>query len=295
MIHFNTIQSLRFRYIAGLGAIALLVSTSFLTMVQVVSQQRDYSSVVNLAGHQAGLSNRIAYFVSLMATTSDEDEFSVARAQVGRTINKMRSAHAALTRGDREKGIPYVTSENLEIIYNDPMVGLDLALNRFLDRAAKVYHYEMDALTINSIDYHYVTTYGPHALEPLLDAAVDEYETIGRDAIFKIEKLEQIIWLATLLTLLLEVVFIFRPMERHVRRTIETLESSVAELTKTRKRLLAAQRLAKIGDWEWRKENGVMTCSDQTYAICGVCPDKRITDEGAALAFIHPDDRETVL
>lgn len=45
------------------------------------------ASVVNLAGRQAGLANRIANFTSMMVSTDDEAERDMARAQVGRTIN----------------------------------------------------------------------------------------------------------------------------------------------------------------------------------------------------------------
>ncbi|MFN2356898.1 MAG: type IV pili methyl-accepting chemotaxis transducer N-terminal domain-containing protein, partial [Desulfotignum sp.] len=132
MNHPKAVKNLRLRYIIGLSAIALLVTASFITMQNVVSKQRGFSSLVNLAGHQAGLSNRIAYFSSLMVTTDDETEFNMARAQVGKTINKMRSAHKILRNGDLEKGIPAVTTDNLQIIFEDPSVGLDKALTRFL-------------------------------------------------------------------------------------------------------------------------------------------------------------------
>jgi len=66
--------------------IALLVTASFITMTHVVSKQRNFSSLINLAG----LSNRISFFVSLMATTDDESEFNMARSQVGRAIHKMQ-------------------------------------------------------------------------------------------------------------------------------------------------------------------------------------------------------------
>jgi PAS domain S-box-containing protein len=263
-------------------------------MKRVVSEQRGYSGLVNLAGHQVGLSNRIAHFVSLMVTTDNESEYDMARAQVGRAINQMKLAHDALRKGDPGSGIPFVINDNLLSIYEDPMVGLDLAVKRYLERARDVYNSNMAALNEQSAAYLYITTYGPHVLDPMLDAAVDEYEKIGRDAIYKIERFELIIWFLTIVVLLLELRFIFIPLERHVQKTLRSLESSVEELTNTRTRLQAAQKLAQIGDWELQLRDSVLTWSDQIYEICGVSQEDFTATFENALELVHPEDRELV-
>lgn len=282
---------LRVRYILGLSAIALLVTASFLTMQRVVSEQRNYSQLVNLASHQSGLANRIAYFASLMATTEDEAEFGMARSQVGRTINKMKTAHRILREGAPAEGIPQVTSEGLQTIYDDPMVGLDFALKRFLDRARRVYDTDQTSLQPGSAAYIFLTTYGPHVLEPMLDAAVEEYGRIGREAILAIERLELGIWIAALCTLLLEVLIIFRPLEARIRQSIASLEETVAELKATRERLLAAQQLALVGDWQWSPASDELSWSSQAYRIYGVSPNAFSPTWESSLGLLHPHDR----
>ena len=291
---FKTVRNLRLRYIIGLSAIALLATASFVTMQNVISKQRGFSSLVNLAGHQAGLANRIAYFSSLMVTTVDETEFRMAKAQVGRTISKMRHAHKNLRDGDPENGIPQVTNDNLKMIFADPSVGLNLAIERFLTHANDVYQSDHHTLNTKFFSYIYLTTYGPHVLEPMLDAAVDEYQKIGRAAIMKIERLETLLWVSTLFMLLLEAGFIFYPLERHIRKTIDSLQTSVASLTRIRERLMAAQKLARIGDWEFRPADKRVTWSDQIYDICGVEKKQFAVSENSSLALVHPDDRDAV-
>jgi diguanylate cyclase (GGDEF)-like protein/PAS domain S-box-containing protein len=264
-------------------------------MQRVVSEQRNFSSLVNLAGHQSGLVNRIAYFTTLMSTTTDETEFDMARSQIGRTINKLHDAHQLLRNGSQEKKIPKILNENLQTIYEDPMVGLDIALDNFLQQAQIVYLSEMDQLSNHSAAALFLTTYGPHVLEPILDAVVDEYQKIGKAAILRIETFEKAIWLATILTLLFEVLFIFRPLERHIRRTLCSLESSIADLTATRKRLLAAQQLASVGDWQLRIKDGDLTWSQQIYEIFGETPESFAVSLKSSTRLIHPDDRAAVL
>ncbi len=263
-------------------------------MQHVISKQRDFSRLVSMAGHQAGLTNRIAYFASLMAATDDETEFNQARSQVGLTIHKMAAAHKALRNGDPETKIPKLTNDTLINIYEDSMMGLDLALSRFLERARQVYDADMESLTTGSVAYIYLVNYGPHVLEPLLDAAVDEYERIGRAAIVKIERFERFIWLAALLALLIEAGFIFRPLEKQVEKALVHLQSSVSQLTDTRKRLEEAQKLALVGDWEIDMASGNISCSDQVYDILGRSRKNTELIQGNVLEFIHPDDRGMV-
>lgn len=216
-------RSFRVRYVIGLTMIAFLVTASYFTMQQIIAAQRNFAAMVNLAGHQSGLSNRIAYFAGLMATTDFEDDFEMAKAQVGRTIHRLETAHRILRQGDAELGIPVLSNDNLRLIFEDPMVGLDRALTRYLERARAVYDKPMDELTTGSAAYVFLTTYGPHVLEPMFDAVVEEYERIGHDAILRIERLEAAIWIATLVVLTLEALWIFRPLEQRIRASVARL------------------------------------------------------------------------
>lgn len=290
MVSPKTVTNLRFRYIIALSVIALLVTASYITMQRVISEQRNFASLVNLAGHQAGLVSRIAYFSNVMATTTDEDEFETAKAQVGRDLHKMTSTHYILRHGSEEKGIPQITNEKLRSIYEDPMVGLDNALSRFLDYAQLVYDCDIVNLSLNSVSLVFLSTYGPHVLEPLLDAAVEEYQEIGRKAILKIEKFEEAIWIATIITLICEIVFIFQPLEGQIRKTLRYLENSIARLSATRKRLLEAQSLASIGDWQLLPNKKKLIWSDQIYHICGVSPGRYTVNMNSVRQLVHPDD-----
>ncbi|MCF7978702.1 MAG: EAL domain-containing protein [Chromatiaceae bacterium] len=292
MIKMTTARSLRVRYLIGLSAIALLVTTSFVTMQHVVSQQRNFAQIVNLAGQQRGLVNRLAYFASQMATTENQTDFDQARAQVGRTINRIEDNHRLLREGSPEAGIPRITSPTLTTIYEDPMVGVDKALDSFLERARRVYATEMEALTANNAAYIFLNVYGPYALEPMLDAVVDEYQRIGRQSILRIERFELGIWLAALLTLLLELILIFRPLEKRVTESIGSLEGAVAQLEETRGRLVSAQELAAVGDWQWNAQTQELSCSEQTREILGITADSFELSLETLEHRVRPEDRE---
>lgn len=291
----KTIHNLRLRYLFGLSLIALLVTASFLTMQRVVSEQRNFSSVINLASHQASLVNRISYFANIIATTSDEEEYVTAKSQIGQAISKILISQQALLEGDEEKNIPRVSNDTLERLYNDPNLGIVTMLNTFLNYAVIASNSKFEQFNKDSIAHIYLTTYGPHVLEPILDTAVQEYEHIGKSAILKIERMELGIWIAALVTLMIELFFIFIPLERRIRKALQSRDLSIADLTATRNRLISAQNLANVGDWEFIPVRSEMNWSTQVYDICGVEEKKFSVTVKSAIRLIHPEDRKDVV
>lgn len=290
----RTIKNLRLRYLVALSIIAFLVTASFLTMQQVISKQRYFSGIINMAGQQSGLVSRIAHFVSMMAVTDEELEFNMARSQVGRAIHKITQTHQTLRAGDVDNGISPLMNETLRIIYEDPMVGLDQALERFIEKAQAVYDSEMGRFDVNSAAYLFISTYGPHVLEPLLNAAVDEYEKINRQAIYRMERFERMVWIATLIAILFEILFIFKPLEKNVEQVLNSLSRSISNLENTKKRLLRAQKLAQVGDWEYEVKTGRLTWSKQVYQIFGLNPRSFAVTRQSCIDYVHPEDRESV-
>ncbi|MFK5915033.1 MAG: ATP-binding protein [Woeseiaceae bacterium] len=294
MKSYSVVNSLRNRYIFGLGLLAILISVSYMTMQNIVSQQRNFSQLINIAGHQSGLVNRISYFSSLMTITDDLSEFEMAKSQVGRGINKIKESHYILQNGSEEKSIPFVTNENLKNIYDDHQVGINISLTRFLKHAQKIYKSDINKLNANSIDYIYLTSYGPHILEPILDSAVSEYEKIGNASIYEIERIELIIWLITLLVLIVEAILIFNPLVKKVKLSINSLEKSVAAHEVSENRLLEAQRLASLGDWQLNLNEGTLVWTDEIYRIFGVTRETFTPTLDAVLQRVHPDDSARV-
>lgn len=57
--------------------------------------------------------------------------------------------------------------------------------------------------------------------------------------------------------------------------------------------LAEAQRIARLGSFEWDAKTGEMTWSAQMYRIYGLDPEEFTPSVEAALAYHHPEDRET--
>jgi len=69
----------------------------------------------------------------------------------------------------------------------------------------------------------------------------------------------------------------------------------VRELERSHARLAEAERLARLGSWDWDIPAGKMTCSDGLFEIYGIsAEDFDETFELGSSKYVHPDDRAFV-
>ena len=70
-----------------------------------------------------------------------------------------------------------------------------------------------------------------------------------------------------------------------------SLEESLRANTR---RLLEAQRIARLGNWEWKIKTNKIWWSDEVYRIFGIEPHEFGSTFESFLSFVHPDDRKRV-
>ncbi|HSE69918.1 MAG TPA: response regulator [Nocardioidaceae bacterium] len=66
------------------------------------------------------------------------------------------------------------------------------------------------------------------------------------------------------------------------------------ELSSGRQQLAEAQRIAKIGSWEWDVRADTITASDELYALYGLTPEQFSGRYADFLGMVHEDDRPVV-
>jgi len=69
---------------------------------------------------------------------------------------------------------------------------------------------------------------------------------------------------------------------------------ALEDLTASRRRLAEAQRIARIGSWEWDVRTGEVWGSDELCALYGLDPDSFPATYDDFLAIVHEDDRAIV-
>ncbi|HKO38578.1 MAG TPA: PAS domain-containing protein [Solirubrobacterales bacterium] len=66
------------------------------------------------------------------------------------------------------------------------------------------------------------------------------------------------------------------------------------EVERSRARLAEAERVARMGSWEWDIPSGRLTCSEGLFAIYGTPPQEFENYDPSETRNIHPDDRTRV-
>lgn len=93
--------------------------------------------------------------------------------------------------------------------------------------------------------------------------------------------------------------FITKPLNYPVLgyrlRYMQRARQKQEELRISQQRLTDAQRLARLGHWEWNLVSGEVILTEQSSRILGVSPGEPCHTVADLLASVHPDDRERVL
>ncbi|WP_394224417.1 response regulator [Alteromonas gracilis] len=214
-------MSIRVRYIAALILTATLITLSFIVLYELISHQKQDAEIVNIAGQQRMLSQRIALLVSTskVCKNSDEQRF------LEQALSRFKQNHQQLVTLDN---LPSAISN---IYFNEGK--LDARVNQYITTAEQILT-QGQCLSPSPIDIHELTK-----LLQQLDNVVDIFEQDATQRISLVLSIEVYLWIATLLLLGIEAAFIFSPMERAVKRAF-------AKLTNLKEQAeLAAQQARK--------------------------------------------------
>jgi diguanylate cyclase (GGDEF)-like protein len=197
-------------YMVALLLIATLAGGLHLLLDQILTQQQDSATVINVAGRQRMLSQRIALLASQLSP-SDQS-----------TLQPMLDAAALMERSENaiiqgtDLGISHVLSPAAHALYFDgadaldPMVRHYLEAVRRLDGAADA----PDRAALFGEIYRLAN--GP--LLPTLNQAVSIFAAEADHRMARLRQAQLVVLVILLLTLGLEAMFIFRPLVVRVRR-----------------------------------------------------------------------------
>ncbi|AXR00844.1 response regulator [Pseudoalteromonas piscicida] len=204
------INKVKNRYIGALLAMAVLLSMAMGIMQYLLYQQTQDAHVINVAGMQRMLSQRIALFCTL-GNQGSGDELRQA-------IDKFESNHEYLTKAESSGRAAYL-DEELERLYYQQPVQLDLQSVTFVSLVKT----RLQQPTPQLVEQIFIAS---QRLLPKLNDAVSLFEQQARKKAEFVRKIELLIWLLGLLLLFIEAKFIFRPMAREIADTFDKLEAA---------------------------------------------------------------------
>ena len=223
--------SIRARYILALTLVAVTVTGSTLILKYIFSAQANDANVINIAGQQRMLSQRIALSISRLSACQLSPQSTHQFKQA------LESALSTFS-GNRK----YLTSLN-----NIPPAVSSLYYGEHgLDKASQDYVADARAFLASgntcTAPPSRFNAQNSDALLKNLDSAVHAFELAATSRVERVEKVEIFLWIFTLILLLCEALFIFRPMENKVRDALSSLKDAIQKAEEAEQQAVEANK-----------------------------------------------------
>jgi two-component system sensor histidine kinase DegS len=270
----DTFKKLRRLYIFALMTIAITVILSqFLIQYNLKSQLSD-SRIINVSGKQRMLSQKLAKEILILNFLADTAKKKQGIDNMNETVKLWKYNHYALQNGNDSLGFPKEKSNILSQLFLDIKPNFDSIIN------ASTSYIENNSLNKNQKEnQQFVQTILKN--EPLfltkMNQIVSEYDKEAYEKVTIQRKTEFALLAFTLLVLLLEFLFIFKPTNKKVEKLISNL------LTSEKKALKLAHDTETLSEI---KENSVKELKSLNYAMentllyCRVAPNGSIIHIG---------------
>lgn len=221
-------QKLKTRILAALCLIALLATGEFLLARMSLQEQEFTAQAINLSGRQRMLSQRIAGLALEVARGAENGDSDLAetRIQLLSALEEMAEAHAHLSTGNAELGLP-VPNDALHQHYFAGAPSLDDRVRLFISAARSVF----DAAGNSAIGAGDLALISNLARKPLLvelEHAVHLYQEEAEAGLARMQTLQFGIWGAMLLGLAAIALYLIGPAISLVRNSLAVADAQRA-------------------------------------------------------------------
>lgn len=281
---FEIVKPLARRGLIGLVLLAVLATGSLLATTRLIGEQEGAAAVVNLAGRQRMLSQRIALFASRLTLNSSAEERAAARREMIASAESLDRVHRYLSAN--------AESPELQRIYFEGPRAVQSLVKDYLDAVKELSSLPLQQpvrgddpslLLINSI--------GPTEVLASLDRAVARYEFESEAAVQRAILLESAIWVVNMLTLLAVTAWIFTPMVGRLRSSLRKMKAESRARAESEERFVLAVQGASVGIRDhYDMEKDEEYWSPQFFRLIGCEPGEMPARRGSFYKLIHPED-----
>ncbi|MEO0345868.1 MAG: ATP-binding protein [Pseudomonadota bacterium] len=215
---------LTLRYVGALTLVALVLIGAWFILQQQLGRNTQDAWLINTAGQQRMLSQRIALLSDELTVTDKANARARVVAALTGAIAQMRSNHDALT-GPRGA---FARTADIQALYDAPD-GLDRQVRDYLEIAERF----LAALPRDGASAQHpdrLIEQAAYKLLPPLDDMVTRYQADSERRLVQFRNLETAVVVVGLFVLACEALLIFRPMVRHIDATVNSIEAANNEL-----------------------------------------------------------------
>ena len=275
----STFKKLRRLYIIALSCIAFSLIVSQILIRKYLHNQDNDSRVINLAGRQRMVSQKLTKEILLLSIGDDVQSKSQTREQLSQTLQQWKSSHLALQQGNDRLELPGDNSEVVSQMFaevNPYFNKIADATNAILRKSA------LEETPANSIEAEVdiVRTNEAYFLQ-LMDAIVNQYDLEAKQKVNRLRNLELLIMCLTLLILLGEFLLIFWPTAKAVKNSIHQLLEAENRAVKMAK---AADVLSEAKEKSVKELRALSQAIDNTLLFARISPNGTIVHMGDKFA-----------
>ena len=208
-------------YVTALSTVALLsVLGQSLVQYSLHKQSAD-SRVINMAGRQRMLSQRIAKSALALTNVEEAEQRSRRRDELRIARDEWEQSHMGLRYGDADLGLAPNNSSRILALFADIQHPFE-EMSRAVDAILAAPGANASAQIVADILLH------EELFLAGMDAIVSQYENESRKRVERLRAIEMVLLATTLSTLLCEGLFVFRPAVRRLRQEFERVQAAEA-------------------------------------------------------------------
>ncbi len=202
-------------YRVALSLVACVVIMIAAITTHQLSQHESDAALINVAGKQRALSQRIALLV-LELSAMDEAQRGDILQLLTKAIDEMEHAHGSLVNGNPAMHLPKLESGTLRQMYFAAPLFIDQQVTDYLAQAKQVLRLPPSDITANHANVRVLIGQANRKLLASLDAVVTQYQHEGEEHIRILYNVVVMLSAAALLLLCAVAVFVLKPAVDYV-------------------------------------------------------------------------------
>ncbi|GAA4951584.1 hypothetical protein GCM10023314_26290 [Algibacter agarivorans] len=272
----RTFDKLRRLYIIALSTIALSVIVSQILIRKYLNDQQSDSTVINIAGRQRMLSQKLTKDVVLLSTESNSENRMRLKDKIKKTLHLWEVSHNALQQGNDSLGLPKMNSPEVVgkfKVLNPVFDTIRIASKSIIEKIEKAPPLPSDTIVLhidkvknNEADFLM-----------MMDGIVNQYDLEADEKVSWLRKLEVWLMTLTLLILLGEFLFIFWPTAKSVKATLVEL---LAAEKRAKKMAFDADELSIAKEKSIKELRALSHAMDETLLFARILPNGHVVHIG---------------
>ncbi|WP_282055482.1 ATP-binding protein [Maribacter luteus] len=224
-----TFVRIRKWYLLALAGIAITIIIAQILIQLHLNSQLDDSRVINVAGRQRAYSQKLTKEALLLKDAFEIDNPDLIVSELQRTLEVWKTSHRGLIEGNRSMNLPLEDDPEILKLFSklEPHhTAMVKAVESILGSIPK----EDDTMAQGNLDANIaILLKNERPFLNLMDTIVNEYDKRSKEQLQNLKQKEYLLLAFSLLILILEILFIFRPLSIQIRKTITNLMQSQHE------------------------------------------------------------------